>query len=149
MKIYRVWRSGLSASVLALALFPPMASAQTECEELRRECADYCRYGPVSPEKGRECKVECRRRVQDCQRGQRAAEGYPVFGERGGYGGGYAPGYGYGAPYGGAPYGGVPYGGVPYRAVPYGGASAPATAAPQAPAAAPRQRGPVGGRAPE
>jgi hypothetical protein len=155
METYRVLRRGLVAGVIALGALPASTLAQPECEQLRRDCADYCRYGPVSPDQGRECKEECRKRVQACQRGQRAMEGYPTYGAPGAYG---APGYA-GAPYGGAPYAGVPYGGAPSGGVPYGGAPhggygapavrAPAPVAPQAPATEPPQRGPVGGRAPQ
>lgn len=137
MTAFRVLRGALTASALALALFAPAAPAQSECETLRRECADYCRYGPVAPEQGRQCKEECRKRVLNCQRGMRAAEGYPTYG---------APGaYGYGAPGYGVPPPGTPAAPVPY-AVPapvYGG-----TRASPAPSTAP-QRSRGSGRAPE
>jgi hypothetical protein len=138
----------LAASALALTLSPLATLAQSECEQIRRDCADYCRYGPVSPEKGRDCKQECRKKVEQCQRGMRAAEGYPTYGAPGGYPGaaalGYgapapaatqqaplaqqppapaaAPAYGYGAPgYGyGAP--GYGYGAPGYYGAPYGAA---------------------------
>jgi hypothetical protein len=130
---FRVLRGVLTVSALTLALLPPVTPAQSECEELRRECADYCRYGPVAPDRGRQCKEECRQRVLNCQRGMRAAEGYPTYGAPGGYGYG-APGYG--APPVVAPAAPVPYA-LPAPA--YGGA----TASP-----APR-RSPGSGRAPE
>lgn len=132
MNRYRFLQTGLAASALALVAFPAASPAQSECEQIRRECADYCRYGPVDPFGGRDCKEKCRKQVQDCQRGLRAAEGYPTYGAPGGYGGGYAPGYGYGAPGYGAPYGGIPYGGAPYGGVPYYGgyAGSPPASAP-------------------
>jgi hypothetical protein len=149
MKDYQVVRMCLSASAVALMLVPSLALAQSECEQIRRDCLDYCRYGPVSPVKGRDCKSECRTKVEQCNRGMRAVEGYPdVGGYPGGpvpYGGaapGYgapaglaapatgsqvpvvvapqvAPAYGYGVPGYGVPYAAPYYGG--YGGAPYGG----------------------------
>ena len=119
MNAYQVVRTCLSTTAVALMLVPPLAQAQSECEQIRRECLDYCRYGPVSPEKGRDCKSQCRKQVEQCTRGERAAEGYPVVG---GYPGGAGAPPPYGAPYGAPYYGGTPYyGGAPYYGVPYYG----------------------------
>jgi len=141
MNTYRVLRSSLAASALALMLSPLVAQGQSECEQIRRECLDYCRYGPVSPESGRDCKRECRKKVEDCSRGMRGAEGYPVLPEAGGRAGDRGPGYGAGAPYGygappavAAPPAGAPAAGVPAAPATAGQAAAPQAVAPAAPA---------------
>jgi hypothetical protein len=136
MNTYRVLGGCLAASALALVLSPLVARAQSDCEQIRRECLDYCRYGPVSPESGRDCKRECRKRVEQCQRGMRGAEGYPVLPERGEERGEWPgmPGVGAAPPGYGAP--AAPAAGAPAAqpaAPATGQAAVPQPAAPPAP----------------
>ncbi len=157
-----------------MLLSPPVAFSMDPCEELRRDCMDYCRYqNPMLDH--RDCKGECRDRVRNCRGGGRGMmpgmgpmgypggqersekrepdfTGMPSVGQYRDYG---APGYGapgYGAPgYGAAPAGrGYGYPGGQY---PQPGYQPPAAAAPRpgaTPPAAPAQpAAPQGSAAPE
>ncbi len=143
----------ISPGLLAgtLLLVSPAAFSMDPCEELRRDCMDYCRYqNPMMDH--RECKRECRDRVRDCRGGGmsgpmgypggRSAKSEPDFRgmpEVGAYRGG-APGYG--APgYGAPPAGGYGYppGQYPQQGYPPAGAAPQTQSAPAAPAQPPQQ----------
>ncbi|MDJ0863925.1 MAG: hypothetical protein QNJ82_17020 [Gammaproteobacteria bacterium] len=72
---------GLMAGTLLL-LAPGTAFSIDPCEELRRDCMDYCRYqNPMLDH--RDCKRECRDRVRDCRGGGMAGPmGFPGSRER-------------------------------------------------------------------
>lgn len=151
---------GLLAGTLLLT--SPAAFGMDPCEELRRDCMDYCRYqNPMMDH--RECKRECRDRVRDCHGGGMAGPmGYPGargrsektepdfrgMPEVGAYRGG-APGYGGGAPgYGAPPTGGYGYPASRYPQAGYPGAARQPQVAPPAPAAPSRPTMPQQGQAP-
>ena len=69
MRVEKVVRMCLSASAAVILVAAPLAQAQQECEQIRRSCLDYCRYGPVTPESGRDCKKECQKKVKTAARG--------------------------------------------------------------------------------
>jgi hypothetical protein len=57
-----------------LAITSPAALAIDPCEELRRDCMDYCRYQNPGMDH-RDCKRECRERVSKCRAGGRQMPG--------------------------------------------------------------------------
>ena len=103
-------RASLGLMAGTLLLFSPTAAFSMDpCEELRRDCMDYCRYqNPMLDH--RDCKRECRDRVRNCRgggmtgpmgypgargRSERSEPDFRGMPEAGAYRGG---GYGYGAP---------------------------------------------------
>jgi hypothetical protein len=146
-----------SAALLggAVMLLSPIAAFSIDpCEELRRDCADYCRYqNPYMDH--RDCKRECRDRVKTCHTGGRMFPGeFPGSGQESDFRGmpdvgAYAPqgpggygmppaggGYGYsGYPGGQYPQAGYPGGQYPHAGYPARGAPAQAPAASAAPTA--------------
>lgn len=57
-----------------MVLLPSAAFSATGCEQLRRDCMDYCRYQNPAMDH-RECKRECRSRVKECHSGGRMMPG--------------------------------------------------------------------------
>ena len=143
----RVWLTLLGGALTLLS--PTAAFSISSCEELRRDCMDYCRYTNPYLEH-RDCKRECRDRVKTCRMGGRSPfpgaygradqepsfDGMPNVGhymEDPGYGGyGMPPGGGYGYPgYPGGQYAprGYPPGQYPQQGYPPQAAGAPPAAA--------------------
>ncbi len=156
----RTMMSLVAVGVLSgLAVSSESALALQGCEQLRRDCADYCRYAAPMGDH-RDCVRECRERVKQCHGGGMEPDfgapgaGYPggfgpssrrdrgsesdfpgmpgpggAYSERGGY-----PGGGYGGPPAGPGYGPPGYPGAPGYGQPPAAAPAQAGQAPEAPA---------------